>query len=58
MVTEWEHFKRLTPDDFTKYMAQPVVVDARRIFDPELFSDRLTFTAVGLGEGLLSTGAR
>jgi UDPglucose 6-dehydrogenase len=58
VVTEWEHFKRLTPDDFIKYMAQPVVVDARRIFDPELFSDRMTFAAVGLGEGPGSTGAR
>jgi len=51
VITEWEEFKALTPDDFIKYMAQPVVVDARRIFDPRQFRHRLEFSAVGLGGG-------
>jgi len=37
VVTEWEQFKRLTPDDFIQSMATPVVIDARRIFDPHEF---------------------
>ena len=49
VVTEWEQFKELTPDDFINHMTQPAVVDARRIFDPRQFRDRLMFMAVGLG---------
>jgi UDPglucose 6-dehydrogenase len=49
VVTEWEQFKALTPDDFINHMTQPAVVDARRIFDPRQFRDRLMFSAVGLG---------
>ena len=49
VVTEWEQFKRLTPDDFIQSMATPVVIDARRIFDPHEFGSRLTFLAVGVG---------
>ena len=49
VVTEWEQFKVLTPDDFINHMARPAVVDARRIFDPRQFRERLTFIAVGLG---------
>ncbi|MEI7827145.1 MAG: nucleotide sugar dehydrogenase, partial [Euryarchaeota archaeon] len=48
VVTEWEQFKALTPDDFIEHMAQPVVVDARRIFDPRQFRDSLRYYAVGL----------
>ena len=33
-------------------MATPVVIDARRIFDPHEFGNRLTFLAVGVGRGL------
>jgi len=51
VVTEWGQFKALTPDDFIEHMARPVVVDARRIFDPQLFRHRLEFSAVGLGGG-------
>ena len=50
VVTEWEQFKALTPDDFIEHMAQPVVVDARRIFNPQQFRSRLMFSAVGLSD--------
>ena len=50
VVTGWEQFKALTADDFIKHMAQPVVVDARRIFDPQQFRDRLRYIAVGLSD--------
>ena len=48
VVTEWEEFKALTPDDFIEHMAEPIVVDARRIFDPQEFRQRLRYVAVGL----------
>jgi UDPglucose 6-dehydrogenase len=50
VATESEESKALTPDDFIEHMAKPVVVDARRIFDPLQFRDRLIFNAVGLGD--------
>jgi UDPglucose 6-dehydrogenase len=52
VLTEWEQFTRLTPDDFIQSMARPVVIDARRIFDPHEFGNRLTFLAVGVGRDL------
>jgi nucleotide sugar dehydrogenase len=52
ILTEWDHFKRLTPDDFIQSMARPAVIDARRIFDPHEFGSRLTFLAVGVGRDL------
>ena len=54
VLTEWEQFKQLTPDDFIQSMATPVVIDARRIFDPHEFGNRLTFLAVGVGGDLRS----
>jgi len=50
VVTEWEEFKRLKPEDFLRLMREPVIVDGRRIYDAELFSSRLKFAAVGLGK--------
>ena len=50
VVTEWEEFKRLKPEDFLRLMREPVVVDGRRIYDVELFSSKLKFAAVGLGK--------
>lgn len=49
VVTEWEQFKQLKPDDFIRSMATPVVIDARRIFDSTKFRENLTLLAVGLG---------
>jgi UDPglucose 6-dehydrogenase len=49
LVTEWDEFKKLTPEDFTKNMKQPILFDGRRIYNPEVFSRKLKFTAVGLG---------
>ena len=49
LVTEWEEFKKLTPEDFTNNMKQPVLIDGRRIFDPEKFGKKLRLLAIGLG---------
>lgn len=49
IVTEWEEFKKLTPEDFTNNMRQPVLIDGRRIFNPEIFKAKMQFVAIGLG---------
>ncbi len=38
VVTEWERFKALTPHNFIEHMAQPVVIDARRILICDSFA--------------------
>jgi UDPglucose 6-dehydrogenase len=50
LVTEWEEFRKLTPEDFKKNMKQPILVDGRRIYDPEEFRKKIKFTAIGLGQ--------
>jgi UDPglucose 6-dehydrogenase len=50
LVTEWEEFKKLTPEDFLKNMKQPILIDGRRIYNPEIFRTKMHFVALGLGE--------
>ena len=49
LVTEWSEFKKLEPEDFIKKMKHPILIDGRRIYNPELFGQKLKFTAIGLG---------
>jgi len=49
VVTEWDEFKRLKPEDFIQSMRQPCLIDGRRIYDPKKFNSELRFMAVGLG---------
>ena len=49
IVTEWDEFKRLRPEDFIRLMRSPAVVDGRRIYDPEEFKHKVKFAAIGLG---------
>ena len=49
VVTEWEEFKKLTPEDFVRTMRTPVLVDTRRIYDPVKFAEKLKYFAVGRG---------
>ena len=49
LVTEWDEFKKLKPEDFIKNMKQPILIDGRRIYNPEEFSKKLKFAAIGLG---------
>ncbi len=48
VVTEWDEFKQLEPEDFIKHMKSPLVIDGRRIYTPQKFSRRLMFAAIGL----------
>ena len=50
IVTEWGEFKKLSPADFTKNMRQPILIDGRRIFNPEVFKTKMQFVALGLGK--------
>jgi UDPglucose 6-dehydrogenase len=52
LVTEWEEFRRLKPEDFTENMRKPILIDGRRIYNPEKFSKKLCYIAIGLGEPL------
>jgi UDPglucose 6-dehydrogenase len=52
LVTEWEEFKKLKPEDFARNMRKPILIDGRRIYDPERFSKQLRYVAIGLGEPL------
>ncbi len=49
LVTEWEEFKTLRPEDFTQNMAHPFLIDGRRIYNPDEFRRHLKFKAIGLG---------
>ena len=49
LVTEWEEFKNLTPNDFSFNMKQAILFDGRRIYNPQVFSKTLKFKAIGLG---------
>jgi UDPglucose 6-dehydrogenase len=50
LVTEWEEFKKLGPEDFTKNMNKPILIDGRRIYNPEEFSRKMKYAAIGLGQ--------
>lgn len=49
LVTEWEEFKKLEPEAFLRNMRQPILIDGRKIYNPEEFSKKLKFRAIGLG---------
>jgi len=49
MVTDWDEFKRLKPEDFIKQMRKPVIIDGRRIYNPAEFENKVKLVAVGLG---------
>lgn len=49
IVTEWNEFTVLTPEDFKKHMRQANIIDGRRIYNPTKFKEKLNFNAIGLG---------
>jgi UDPglucose 6-dehydrogenase len=50
LVTEWDEFKNLQPEDFKQNMKQPILIDGRRIYNPIDYRKELKYTAIGLGE--------
>lgn len=49
VLTEWEEFRKLKPEDFISLMRNPTLVDARRIYNPNEFKRKLKYVAIGLG---------
>ncbi len=47
LITEWDEFKTLNPDDFRQLMKTPNLVDGRRLYDYDKFNDALLFRAIG-----------
>ncbi len=47
LITEWDEFKSLTPDDFKKFMKSPNLLDGRRIYPFNNFNNELSFKAIG-----------
>ena len=47
LITEWDEFKKLSPEDFKKQMKTPNLIDGRRIFDYDSFNSLLSFRAIG-----------
>lgn len=48
VITEWNRYRRLKPNDFIMRMRNPAIVDGRRIFNPKEFIGKVKFAAVGL----------
>mgnify|MGYP001038797745 CR=1 FL=1 len=48
IVTEWDEFKKLKPEDFVQRMNSAVLIDGRRVYDPRSFGQRLTYVGIGL----------
>lgn len=47
LITEWDEFKGLTPEDFKKHMRTPNLVDGRRLYNYERFNSALPFRVIG-----------
>ncbi len=47
LITDWDEFKKLTPDDFKKNMKTPNLIDGRRIYDYDKFNKAINFRAMG-----------
>ncbi len=47
LITEWDEFKHLKPEDFKKRMKVANLVDGRRIYPYEEFDSKLNFRAIG-----------
>ncbi len=52
VATPWEQFKKLKPEDFTKKMKKPVLLDCWRIYDRAEFKSKLSYLAIGLSNQL------
>lgn len=49
ILTEWDSFSKIEPEIFLKFMKNPILIDARRIFDINKFKDKVDLIALGYG---------
>jgi len=55
ICTDWDEFKSLESDDFMLLMNEPVVIDGRRILDPEkLIKDGIKYYGIGYGNNAIN----
>ncbi|MEM0111819.1 MAG: UDP-glucose/GDP-mannose dehydrogenase family protein [Candidatus Parvarchaeota archaeon] len=54
IVTEWDEFKNLKPEDFMKNMKNAAIVDGRRIYDKKKMPLDIKYAAIGLGNHIKS----
>ncbi|MHC1591833.1 MAG: UDP-glucose dehydrogenase family protein [Candidatus Helarchaeales archaeon] len=50
IVTEWDEYKKITPEMYVELMRDPFILDGRRIYDKTKYSKMLRYKAIGLGE--------
>jgi len=48
LVTEWDEFRNLSPEDFKAEMNKPILIDGRRIYNAMEFSKKIDYYAIGL----------
>ncbi len=50
IITDWDEFKKFTPNDFRKFMRNPVLIDTKRVFIDKIheFNRTVTYIAVGI----------
>jgi len=49
LLTEWDEFKKLTPDDFIDAMKEPILIDARRVYEFNEFDEKMKYVTIGVG---------
>jgi len=49
LLTEWEEFRKLSPEVFNRCMKRSVIVDGRRIWDEEFRKKVAAYRGIGLG---------
>ncbi len=53
LVTAWDVYRKISPQEFVRLMAHPLLIDGRRIYDPLKFTRAgVRYLAVGRGSGL------
>lgn len=51
IVTEWDEYKKITPETFKKLMKRPIIIDGRRIYNVEEFrKEGVKILAIGYGD--------
>jgi UDPglucose 6-dehydrogenase len=51
LVTDWNEFKQLDFEKIKRFMNQPILLDGRNIYDPQVMAER-GFTYRGVGRGV------
>lgn len=49
LATPWDEFKALTPNDFSRNMKKPCLLDCWRLFNRSEFKEKVEYFAIGLG---------